>query len=389
MSSDLSELLVLKPQQVEWTQVYLDPHNPRLTGVDGEVGPLNVPDNEIPGEGLQAELLARLRKEQAIDELTEKIKKLGFLPIDRIVVRPLSSDPNSFVVLEGNRRVASIRSIHSSQATLATLQQEVRDSISSFQVLVYDGGDPEIAWELQGLRHMGGVRAWGPYQQARFLVDLKERRGLEVTDVAQIAGLGRTVASRLLRSYYGFEEARNDPDFGDQIGEQDFSIFQEATFHRNQSPIWLWLDWNDSTHTFGNQGNLTTLLRLLKEPSEDTNEPRITRVNPDLRDKFGRLLTADSSDTLEAFLRDDLSLDQAYQKVTADDQHGAGELADLGFWKSQLAGWKERASNLPLPSIVESSREDEFTSSLEALVKTLTIQISLLKGHEDEGSDAP
>lgn len=379
MDSDLHDLLGLGSQEVSWDQVYLDPQNPRLTGIEHGHEPAKVPDDEIPGVALQAQLLARLKAEQAVDELAEKIKKLGFLTIDRIVVRPLSGQSDEFVVLEGNRRIAAIRSIQASAAVLASLEDSVRDSLNKFEVLVYDGGDDDIAWELQGLRHMGGVRSWGPYQQARFLVDLKERRALQVNEVAQIAGLGRTTASRMLRSYYGFIQATQDADFGDQIGEQDFSVFQEAIFHKNNSALWAWLDWDESTKTFLNSDNLRTLLWLLKDRDTGSGEPRIGRVNPDLRDKFAKLLSDGHQELLQQFLNDELSIDQALQKALAAEDAGAGEMADLHFWRTQLSGMKERLGNLPVPAVIESHRADEFKELLEALESTISLQVRFLE----------
>ena len=49
-------------------------------------------------------------------------------------------------------------------------------------------------------------------------------------------------------------QASKDEDFGDQITEQDFSVFQEAIFHKKESAIWLWLDWDDDTKSFKEVG---------------------------------------------------------------------------------------------------------------------------------------
>jgi hypothetical protein len=320
--------------------------------------------------------LARLRNEVGIDDLSEKVKKLGFLSIDRIVVRPLEAVPDKFVVLEGNRRIAALKAISANSALLATLPEHVRDSMKEFEVLVYEGGDEDIAWELQGLRHMGGVKSWGPYQQARFLVDLKERRSLPVTDVAQIAGIGRTAAARLIRSYYGFIQARRDEDYGDRIKEQDFSIFQEAIFHRSNSPIWQWLEWDDERHEFGSDEQLTTLLALLKDTDTPSGQARIQRVNPDLRDRFAKLLADDNKSILEEFLNDQLSLDQAMQQLAQDEPP---DTVDLVAWRRQLTQWKDHLAGLPVPVIIEQAQASTFVALLAGLASTLDIQRKFLE----------
>ena len=36
------------------------------------------------------------------------------------------------------------------------------------EVLVYEGGNAQIAWDLQGVRHMGGLKVWGPISRPAF-----------------------------------------------------------------------------------------------------------------------------------------------------------------------------------------------------------------------------
>ena len=194
----MKELVQLKPKTVRWDQVFLDPQNPRLAEIElGEVR-TPLPDGQVVDARVQADLLDRLRNDIGIDDLVQKISKLGFLTIDRIVVRPLVGIDNSFVVLEGNRRVAALRYMQDSPLMLATLSPDVKSTLAQFEVLVYEGGNDQIAWDLQGVRHMGGLKVWGPYQQARFLVGLKQREDVSPTDLAQISGLA---AQRLAGSF--------------------------------------------------------------------------------------------------------------------------------------------------------------------------------------------
>ena len=276
---ELTELH-LQARNVPWNQVFLDPHNPRLVQIDMGEQSTRIPDSQIVDERLQVDLFNKLRTEVGIDDVVQKISKLGFLTIDGVVVRPLLNIEDAYVVLEGNRRIAALKAIHNNPRTLLTLSDQVKASLEAFEVLVYEGDDEDIAWDLQGLRHMSGVKAWGPFQQARFLVELKERRQLPVTELADVSGLGRTTVGRLLRSYYGFQQATQDGDWGDQVSEQDFSVFQEAVFQRNNSPLWKWLKWDDEEYRFTDSERLSTLLGLLKDASN--GGPRIPRVNPDL-----------------------------------------------------------------------------------------------------------
>jgi hypothetical protein len=375
------DLAALERRIVSWDAIYLDPNNPRLAGptvVD------RVPDEHIGDPEIQDLLLGRLREKVGIQDIEDKLKKLGFLTIDRIVVRPIVGQPDRYVVLEGNRRIAALRSVRGNPVLLATLDQAVRNTLDQIEVLVYEGDDEDIAWLIQGVRHIESVKEWGPYQQARFLVDLQERRGYPVTELAAIAGVGRTRVARLVRSYAGWVQSSLDPDFGDRIEDSDFSIFLEAVFHRNNSPLWQWLEWDEDKKKFGNATRLSTLLGLMKE--DDNGEPRIARVNPDLRDKFSKLILPGNEPVLTDFLNEQKSLDQAVATLQVGDVgHG---LVDLDAQKSRLVDLNERLATLPLPAIVASGRQDEFRELLELIASYSRQQSTFLEeGASRQGSD--
>jgi len=378
---DIQQLVDLRSAHVPWDSLFLDPHNPRLTRVIRGETPPRVPDRDIPGASLQSQVLERLRTEIGFDEVEEKIKKVGFLTIDRIVVRQLADvEPPGYVVLEGNRRLASIKSIRGSEAVYRSLPEQVQQTLETINVLVYTGDDEDISWVLQGLRHMGGVKQWGPFQQARFLVELRERRDLSPTDLAQIAGIGRNDVAKLVRSYYGFMQATHDEDYGDLIDERDFAMFREATFHQRESAIWKWLEWNERDYRFDNESRLTTLLGQVKVPDEETGVPRIRRVNPDLRDDFSRLLRQEGHHELEEFLSGRATLQQAVSRLTHEEQEGQDreERVDLGRRLQTLIAMEEDVQTLPLPKILEQERSDEFVDLLQKVERACAQQTAFL-----------
>lgn len=381
----LDEFVGLTPKTVKWNEVYLDPNNPRLTEVSvGEEAP-KVPDRDVPNEELQADLLGSLRNSIGIDDLVDKIKKLGFLTIDRIVVRPLE-DTEGYVVLEGNRRIAAVRSMKSNPKVLLTLDPVVQGSLDEFEVLVYVGENPDVAWELQGLRHIGGVKPWGPFQQARFLVEMQQRHGLPPNEVAQVAGVGRTTAARLIRSYYGFMQAAADDDYSDQVTEQDFSVFQEAIFHKRRSAIWEWLEWDDADKRFENESRLSTLLSLLKDKGE-SGQPRIARVNPDLRDKFSKVLG--KPPVLQRLLDGDLTLDGAVTEIVVEEgrKPSVEQLVDLDAQSERLQEMTDYLVTLPIQRILQDGRLDEFRDLLTSVESTAKFQAEHLDSETNDSGD--
>jgi hypothetical protein len=374
MAAQSIDLLDLRPANISTDSLYLDPNNPRLAGIsESQV----IPDEAITRVELQTRLMAELR-EIGISDVVDKIKKLGYISIDRIVVRPIKGKPERFVVLEGNRRLAALRSLRENASVLATVSSEVKNSLDKIDSLVYEGDDSDIAWIIQGFRHIESIKEWGPFQQGRYLVDLQKRRGFDINEVADVAGIGRVKVSRLIRSYYGWQQARNDQDYGDQVDEHDFSVFQEAIFHQNNSPLWQWLAWDDRERRFHGAPRLGTLLGLLK--TKENGAPRIARVNPDLRDRFSKLVQPGNEKHLQAFLDGEKDLDKAYVdlQVNESEAETREHLVDLDGQVKYLVEVNERLQTLPIPKILETQRESEFQGHLMRVAKTAQAQERIL-----------
>ena len=103
-NGEIEELVELSATTVGRGQVYLDSQNPRLAEIELGEEPAPVPDERVVDPAVQADLLAATEGGPGHRRPGPRIGKLGFLTIDRIVVRPLEGVEDSFVVLEGNRR---------------------------------------------------------------------------------------------------------------------------------------------------------------------------------------------------------------------------------------------------------------------------------------------
>ena len=137
------------------------------------------------------------------------------------------------------------------------LPNHILQSIIQPEVLVYEGSNPNIAWILQGLRHMTGVKEWQPLQQAEFLAmveaEIAGRKGKKtpaLPTVAKEAGVPLAKASRLLNAYYALQQATEDEDYGDAPDVTDsFGIFSEGVFKKT-SLYQDWLGWDNETRKF-------------------------------------------------------------------------------------------------------------------------------------------
>ncbi len=365
------ELLYLRRLKVELEQLYLDPNNPRF-GIGRDI-----PDKRVVEDAVQQNTQRKI-EEIGINDLISSIQRYGFVPTDPVVVRQLSGD--AFVIVEGNRRVATLKNLVTShtkgEITLDDL--ELLGSVTNLEVLLYEGKDPDIAWIVQGLRHMSGIKDWPPLQQATFVVKIEQEiikrsgrgrgRPPGLPTVAKAAGVSTSVVARLVRSYHGFWQARADDEYGDKIGNDKFSMFNEAIFRVDD--LQKWLEWDDETRRFVNTENLRKFLAWITPP-EGGGEPRIVRAL-DVRDVLPDIVSA--RPYLRRFEKGSLSIDAARVEI---ERRTPSEI-DLDSLKAQLSEFHNTLDTLPLPKIAREEKRKEFKELLESLGETIKIQIKNL-----------
>lgn len=98
---------LLTPIDTKLDDLLLDPNNPRFSELGEQLNP--VPEGRFADEKVQASTLDKMKTPLFdVAELRDTIKTIGFLPMDRIVVRKWKGQPldgrSRYVVIEGNRR---------------------------------------------------------------------------------------------------------------------------------------------------------------------------------------------------------------------------------------------------------------------------------------------
>jgi len=377
------ELLELHESTIKLENVFVDPNNPRLL----EMGFEKVPDDRIEEEDVQKEAIDNMKK-IGLKDIIEKVKKFGFLTVDRVVVRSLNK--GKFVVLEGNRRVSSLKVLKVDHARgRVSINEGVLKSIDEFEVLIYKGADKDVVWLLQGLRHIKGIKDWGPVQQGRFLIEMQERRNLKPTDLATMTGLGRNTIANLIRSYKGWEQAKEDDDYGDKVDTDKFSLFQEAIFKK--SSLKKWLGWDDNNKKFENRENFKKLLGwYLGDENTNNGEPRLPRVNPDVRDVLSKLLIEKNKSIFEEFENGDISIDKARSKMEEDEyRRDAQEVkVDLDSQLDTLDLMTTTLQTLPIPKIIKNNEKiSPFIKKLESVEDAAKTQKNIIITMKSKRSD--
>ncbi|MGH8611939.1 MAG: hypothetical protein ACREYF_07820 [Gammaproteobacteria bacterium] len=230
----------LSPITVHIDQLLLDPNNPRFAELGEELRP--IPEARFAEPNVQQATFQRMQTPTFdVQELRDTIKTLGFLPMDRLVVRkwqgPQSNGEDKYVVIEGNRRVTAIRwllQLHADRKE--TLSEDQLGHMQKFECLLLDHAmAPEHTHiVLPGLRHVSGIKEWGPYQKAKAVYSLRQS-GMSPQEVAQSFGLSTRAANTAYRCFMALEQMKSDEEYGEYAEPKMYSYFEELFKRRKRS----------------------------------------------------------------------------------------------------------------------------------------------------------
>ena len=134
-------------QTISIDDIYLDPNNPRFwsQGVGRPVADLKARDTRN-----QEKALLNMNS-HGIKELQNSILRNGFLPLDRMVVREIEAAPGNFIMVEGNRRLAALKTLRTNIEDGFIVEEDLDEeylnnlhaSTNEVSVLVYTGSDTD------------------------------------------------------------------------------------------------------------------------------------------------------------------------------------------------------------------------------------------------------
>ena len=262
----------LAPVNVKLDDLLLDPNNPRFSEL-GE-GYDEVQESRFGDEKVQQIAFDKMRsKTFNVAELRDTIKTIGFLPMDRIVVREwIGKDgEKKYVVIEGNRRVTALKwLLQLDEAGKETFDEATRQNFTDLECLLLDQAiAPEAAsLILPGLRHVSGIKEWGPYQKAKAVFALRQT-GLSPQEAAQSLGLSTRAANNSYRCFLALENLKEDEEFGEFAQPNMYSYFEEVF---KKPTVKAWLGWSDEEEEFTNNDNLREFYTWMVGPLDDDED---------------------------------------------------------------------------------------------------------------------
>lgn len=256
-----------KRQKVSLRNLYLDPNNYRL---------INEPEYvEVPEDKIKDKIVARRTfrlltgdKNQQIQDLIESFKANDYLPFDQIQVRRLSD--NGYVVVEGNRRVATLKHLQTVYEErgidLGKLDPKIFKNVP---IVLYEDSDELHHLTLMALKHISGNKKWAEWNQAKLLESMYSSYSLSEDEICRRIGITKVELRRSLRAL-SFLKQYQESDYGDQFAESLYAIFRETV---GNAKLKTWLEWDDSSYGATNSTNLELFFSWLsKEPMELEDE---------------------------------------------------------------------------------------------------------------------
>jgi len=367
----------LKEEKISIEDLMLDPNNPRFWS---EKTCRDVPDKKICDANHQAAALEGI-SDHGVEELLTSILRNGFLPLDRIVVRPIEDSNGKYVAVEGNRRLAALKILRRRIADGVMDEpgidedylEELKKSTDHLSVLVYQGDQGEaVAWMLQGIRHISGIRSWQPAQQGKLVADQIDRDGLSFREAGQRLGLQPAAVGKRYRAYKALEQMRSDAEFRDKADNKYYSLFEEAI---STQSVKNWLGWSDNEFKFQNTDKLRQFYSWIT-PDEDNEDKRRRLHDPRHIKKLGALIAGQHATLLHQVDTHAVSIETAADK--------AKETGPKHDWKSAIEDATLLLKDIPQSAIAEKPAEilseltqiDEVVQGIRKMAEAILEQTS-------------
>jgi hypothetical protein len=253
---------------VPLAQLHLDPNNYRF--IDHE-DYTSVPEAKRFDANVQARTEAFIlgKNQENVRDLIDSLKKNGWFPIDQIQVQEIAGRSDEYVVIEGNRRVATLKHLQrrhrEAHIDLGQLDPAIFDAVP---VNTYADKDQAHYRVLMGLKHISGNKKWPALNQAKLLRTMQKEDGMSADDICKAIGIRKQELNVSMRTL-AMCESYQASEYGDQFRTDWYNLFQEIV---KSTAIKSWIGWNDKTLMPENEVNLERLFSLISEDTSGTDD---------------------------------------------------------------------------------------------------------------------
>ena len=264
MSDEPAEQLRGRRQTVSLARLFLDPNNYRIVD-NPEYRPVAPADVFNPDGQRRTNRFVLGRSQENVRDLIASIKENGWLDIDPILVE--RRDGGRFLVLEGNRRVATLKHLQGryelDSIDLGRLDPAL---FSKVPVVLHEFPDERQRMVMMGLHHITGKRRWPAVNRAMAMKRLHEHFEGDADAVCNALGINKREFNLSVRTL-ALVQAYKESDYGDQFRSDQYNLFREVLVSPSMRD---WLGWDHATCTATKRSNLDRLFDWMS-PAVETD----------------------------------------------------------------------------------------------------------------------
>lgn len=351
--------------QIDVNLLKLDPENPRLP-------------ERLKGAP-EKDVLNWMLSDATLTDLMASIVENGFFGGEALI--GINDDANNVIIVEGNRRLASVKVLHDStlvETKVKTVKELVEDvtlkeNLPS-QLPVYVVANREEVANYLGFRHVSGVKQWPVIAKARYLFGLYSTRQWTSDIYRQLAkeiGSKSVYVRRLIIGFQLFQkiQANNFYDL-DYLTEENFDlspINDSATKH-NAISEYMGVDVNAENALENlNEKNFHNVFLWLYERDKD-GETRIgeSRNLPVLNKVLA------TKEAKNAFINDNYSLEEAASLTALADDNVRWHLQNA---RISMIEAQKLVHKIKSPNKSDFRLADEIRASAETIIREISVKL--------------
>lgn len=233
--------------------------------------------------GVQDATLRLLEQDKTyqLNELKKSILANGYVPMERIIVVPYEYDARKYLVVEGNRRVAALKSLlQEHHEGVRNLSPEEVKSFSRIPCAVLEapaGSIKHAERVIMGIRHIAGPKEWGAYQQAQLVTELHDDEGENFTSIGEHLGISAVEVSRRYRAMRALKGMEGDELYTRSASPEFYRLFHELV---SLPEVRRRFGWNEQESIFTDSEAAREFFELIAP--QETDEPKL-RTYSDVR----------------------------------------------------------------------------------------------------------
>ena len=348
-----------QPQDIGISKLLLDPNNYRFLDRRKFKKKATTRFHE---DSVQRATCEFLEQSYQLDELKQSILTNGYVPMERVIVVPYPAKPGLFLVVEGNRRVAALKSILKEEKDGVTvLSATQRNSFSRIPCAVLKSSGSSLKHAervIMGIRHIAGPKEWGAYQQALLVSELKDDEGLEFKDIGEMLGISSVEAARRYRAIGALKSMEQDELFSKKAERAFYRLFHELVALPD---VRTRFGWSTEKNSFSDIEKARQFFELIC--SDDKEEPKLKTYGDvrKLKSVVGHPRAEDSLFNPEEPLSEAIRIgEQGRKSVDASDllDEAKASLASIGILQAQKLRPKDLVVINELLSLLEQLKKN-------------------------------